>query len=264
MHNIPRNASEPTELKTLRQSGDADFGPLDAPLDAMFAGVCGYCERKPLWRSQQDGVGTNDTDLPDREGLLFTCDHLRPRRLLCNPNAPVGQCTANLPPHRSNCAIYDWHNLVYACQPCNAVKGGQWPTDGDKAHSYINPCEHSDNPSAPDRVFEYDLDSGRLTVRGNVSGVPRANAVQTIRDLALNDPRGRIETTDYSAGERRISLAELRLRWVSDLRKTLDIIVEVAPSTLTDVIRGFVSPDARFSSIARQFVEESRYRRYLT
>ncbi|MCE2499790.1 MAG: hypothetical protein J4G13_02880 [Dehalococcoidia bacterium] len=113
-------------------------------------------------------------------------------------------------------------------------------------------------------MFEYDLDSGRLTVRGDVSGVPRANAVQTIRDLALNDPRGRIEKTSYSAGERRISLAELRLRWVSDLRKTLDIIVEVAPSTLTDVARGFVSSDARFSSIARQFVEGSRYRHYLT
>ena len=70
-------------------------------------------------------------------------------------------------------------------------------------------------------------------------------------------------TTHYSASERRISLAELRRRWVADLKKTLDMLVEVAPSAIAVVVTGFTAPDARFSSIAKQFVEEAGYSRYL-
>ena len=245
MHSVSRPATEPSELVNLRDMGGEDFGSLGAPLDRVFNGVCGYCERKPLWRSRQDGIGAQDTDLPDREGLLFTCDHFRPRRLYPG-------------------LIYDWHNLVYACQPCNSVKGGQWPNESDEADSYINPCEDPSSPTAPDSVFSYDLNSGRITVGIGVAGVARVNAVQTIHDLALNDPRGRIETAEYSAEIRRISLADLRRRWIENLKRTLDTIAEVAPTALADVVKGFSAPDARFSSIARQFVEESAYRRYLS
>ena len=245
MHSVSRPVDEPAELAAIRESGNEIFGSLDAPLDFAFDGLCGYCERKPLWRSRLDGAGVDDTDLPDREGLLFTCDHFRPRRLFPK-------------------LIYEWNNLVYACQPCNSAKGGQWPSDADQADSYIHPCEDPDSPMAPDHVFEYDLDGGRLIAHRVADGTARANAVQTIRDLALNDPRGRIETAEYSAGERRISLADLRKRWVQNLRRTLDTLLEVAPHELGAVISGFVSPEARFSSIARQFVAESRYSRYLS
>ena len=263
MHSVVRPDAEPDELDALRKTGSEDFGTLGQPLDLMFNGVCAYCERKPLWRSRQDGVGTDDTDLPDREGLLFTCDHFRPRRLLCNPDSSVGQCSTGSVLHTHECTIYDWHNLVYACQPCNAVKGGQWPADDGKADAYINPCEDPSNLSAPNRVFRYDLDSGRLTVQLDTDGVVRANALRTILDLALNDPRERIETTHYSAQQRRISLADLRERWVRDLRRTLDTLAEVAPSALVVVVSGFVSPESRFSSICRQLIEETEYRRYL-
>ena len=263
MRSVTRPAVEPPELTALRRFGGENFGSLDMTLDEVFHGVCAYCERKPLWRSRQDGPGVDDSDLPDHEGLLFTCDHLAPRRVLCNSVGGVSQCTAAPPPHAQNCPIYDWHNLVYACQPCNTVKGGQWPSDEGEADSYINPCATLFDPAAPSRVFEYDLDSGRLVVRADATGVPKANAVQTIRDLALNDPRGRIETTHYSASERRISLAELRRRWVADLKKTLDMLVEVAPSAVAGVVTGFTSSDARFSSIAKQFVEETGYSKYL-
>ena len=263
MHSVSRPAAEPPELTTLRRSGGEDFGPLDAPLDEVFNGICAYCERKPLWRSRQDGAGALDTDLPDREGLLFTCDHLKPRRVLCNSHPSVGQCLSNAPPHAPDCTIYDWPNLVYACQSCNAVKGGQWPADADEADAYIDPGIQAGDLAAPHRVFQYDLDNGRVEVHVGTTGVARANAIRTIEDLALNDPRGRIETSNYSAEARRISLADLRQRWVRDLKRTLDFIVEVAPSTLADIVRESVAPDARFSSIARQFVAESMYRRYL-
>ena len=264
MHSVIRPDDKPPELEVLRQSGGEHFGSLDAPLDALFHGVCAYCERKPLWRSRQDGVGADDTDLPDREGLLFTCDHFKPRHLLCNSAPGLARCSVDPPPHACDCEIYNWHNLVYACQACNAVKGGQWPSAGDAADSYVNPCVAANSATTPASVFQYDLESGRLTVRAEVSGVARANATQTIRDLALNDPRERIETTNYSAAARRISLADLRQRWAADLKRTLDLLVEVAPAALVDVIRGFVAPESRFSSICRQLVEESPdYRRYL-
>lgn len=245
MRSVTRPDTEPAELASLRETGGDNFGSLDEPLDEAFNGVCAYCERKPLWRSNLDGVGVDDTDLPDRQGLLFTCDHFHPRHLFPD-------------------LIYDWRNLVYACQPCNAVKGGQWPTDAYEADSYINPCEDPNSPATPDRVFRYDLDSGRLAMSEGMDRTTRANAMQTIRDLALNDRRGRIETAQFSAEVRRVSLADLRQRWVRDLRRTLDILFEVEPSALADVIRGFVSPDARFSSIARQCVAESKFASYLS
>ena len=244
MHSVSRPVSEPVELAALRDSRGNNFGPLDAPLDRVFNGVCGYCERKPLWRSRLDGAGFDDTDLPDTEGLLFTCDHFRPRRLFPD-------------------LVYDWDNLVYACQPCNSAKGGQWPSDTDQADSYIHPCGDPNGPTAPDQVFEFDVDGGRIVAHRDAHGIARANALQTIHDLALNDPRGRIDTAEYSAGERRISLADLRKRWVQNLRRTLDTVLEVAPTELGAIVGGFVSPDARFSSIARQIVAESRYSRYL-
>ena len=244
MHSVSRPDAEPAELAFLRETDGEEFGSLGGALDQAFNGVCGYCERKPLWRSRIDGAGVDDTDLPDREGLLFTCDHFRPRRLYPE-------------------LIYDWNNLVYACQSCNSVKGGMWPSNEDDADSYIDPCVDPNSPSAPELVFKYDLDGGRLVVNEGAPREVRSHAAQTIRDLALNDPRGRIETPEYSAGVRRICLADLRRRWVQNMRRTLDTIREVAPSELGAVIRGFVSPDARFSSIARQFVAESAYRRYL-
>ena len=243
MHSVSRPAVEPPELVNLRDMGGEDFGSLDAPLDRVFDGVCGYCERKPLWRSGQDGVGTQDTDLPDREGLLFTCDHFRPRYLFPS-------------------LIYDWHNLVYACQPCNSVKGGQWPNEADEADSYINPCEDPVSPASPDSIFSYDLDSGRITVGIGITGVARANAVQTIRDLALNDPRGRIETTEYSAEIRRISLAEGRGQWVRRLAMVLDAF-RTDPDALKFIIGEFTDRSARFSSICAQYIRESEYRIYL-
>lgn len=243
MHSVTRATVEPPELVNLREMGGEDFGSLDAPLDRIFNGVCGYCERKPLWRSGQDEVGAQDTDLPDREGLLFTCDHFRPRRLFAG-------------------LIYDWHNLVYACQPCNSVKGGQWPSDADEADSYINPCEDFGSPASPDNVFSYDLDSGRITVGTGIAGVVRANAVQTIRDLALNDPRGRVETAEYSAEIRRISLADGRRQWVRRLAMVLAAF-GTDPDALRFIIGEFTDRSARFSSICAQFVRESEYRIYL-
>ena len=268
MHTVERPEIEPEELTQLRRQGGENFGVLNATLDQVFSGVCAYCERQPLWRATEDGLGIQDSDLPDVVGVLFTCDHFRPRRLLCNQDPTVGVCADNPPPHAPECPIYDWDNLVYACPPCNDAKGGQWPEpspiDNQGADSYINPCAEFSDSDVPRAVFTYDTGSGRIRVRDGVTGTARSNAIRTIEDLALNEPRETIETTQYRAGERRANLADLRRLRVEGLQALLDLSFAQAPFLIPAIIRGFIAPGARFSSIARQFVEESRYRRYLT
>lgn len=264
MHTVERPESEPQQLYDLRQQGGENFGILNPVLDQLFGGVCAYCERQPLWRAQGDGLGAQDTDLPDEPGVLFTCDHFQPRRLLCSQELSIGQCQENAPPHSPSCPIYDWHNLVYACQACNAVKGGQWPSEGDEANSYIDPCAERGSGNAPDSVFEYDLDNGEIKVRPGVTGIARANAEQTISDLALNYHRDYEQSLALAAETRKVDLAALRHQWVIALKQSLDRLALLMPDLLPALVAGVVSPSARFSSICRQVVEQSEYRRYLS
>lgn len=263
MHTVKRIEQEPPMLSDLRERGGENFGVLDSILDLVFGGVCVYCARLPLWRAQGDGLGAQDTDLPDETGLLFTCDHFRPRRLLCGVESDIGSCRDEVPPHAPDCSIYDWDNLVYACQPCNAVKGGLWPTRNDEADSYIDPCCAPENGDSPETVFEYDLDNGEIKVRHEVFGVTKANAEQTIADLALNYHRDHQESVALNAGIRRVDLAVLRHQWITALNQALDRLAPIMPNLLPALVAGMVSPNARFSSICRQTVEQSEYRRYL-
>ena len=264
MHTVPRPASEPVELAELRGSGVENFGSLNRPLDDIFGGVCAYCERLPLWRADQEGLGIEDTDLPDVPGQLFTCDHLKPRRLLCNNLDPnVGQCKPTTPPHTQDCTIYDWDNLVYGCQACNGVKGGQWP-DSHSADAYIHPCAELGSGIDPDSVFVYDLNTGEIAVSDAVAGPSRANALSTIADLSLNYARGPVESGDYSAKERIVSLAVLRKRWIENLQRLLDLSTATVPQLIPAIVAGYVSPNQRFSSICKQYIAESRFNAYLT
>ena len=252
MHTVNKPADAPPELVSLANGGGEDFGPLARPLDADFAGVCAYCERK---------VG--DDELPQTR--YHTCDHFKPRHLLCHHDPAVGQCCNGPPPHAPDCPIYDWDNLVYACRSCADAKGGQWPRPGASADGYINPAAAPDASDAPDVVFRYDTDRGVIAVRAGTTGVIGNNARRTIDDLALNTPRGpRHPGTRYAAQARRINLAELRSQWVKRLRETMDSIAAIEPGALRYVIDEHIHPGCRFSSICRQFVQDTaEYRQYL-
>ena len=270
MHAVSRPKTEPSELALLRSSGSEDFGPMDPPLDEIFGGVCVYCERTPLSRSPF-GVGYEDTDLPNTR--FFTCDHFRPRRLLCNSDPDVGRCCDTPPPHASDCPIYDWDNLAYACQSCADVKGGQWPSNQDG--SYVDPCAESGSGCGPNSVFTYEIEisedgevneseSGIVKVRDEITGVLRTNGHMTIVDLALNFPRGPIESENFRAGERKVSLAEMRGRWVRHLQGTIEAFSNDADQGLMQhIVREFVDPSCRFSSICRQYIATSKYNIYL-
>ena len=244
MHTVQRPKDEPSELVRLRQNGTEDFGSLNHSLDRVFSGVCAYCEREPLWRAPEDGLGVQDTDLTDEEGVLFTCDHFRPRHLFPG-------------------MIHDWNNLVYACQACNSVKGGQWPGDDDEAESYIDPCAELSSGVDPDSVFEYRLDTGEITVRVSVTDAAKANALKTIDDLALNRFTTPSEAILRDVKVRRVHLPTYRQQRATRVRDTLNNMAEIAPHLLPVVVSALVSPTARFSSICRQQVVEAGYERYL-
>ena len=252
MHTINRPVAAPEELINLANSGGEDFGPLARPLDEVFAGVCAYCER------------TTGDDDPDLNTRFFTCDHFEPRHLLCHHDPAVGQCVDRPPPHSADCPIYEWANLVYACQSCADAKGGQWPQTGDSADGYINPTDAPNAADVPERVFAYSINTGRIFVRDSVGGVERNNAQRTIDDLALNDPCGpRHQNTRYAAKGRRVGLAERRQTWVEGLRHILSNIPNSQQDALRFVINEHIHPSCRFSSICRQFIQESGYGQYL-
>ena len=251
MHTVSRPAEPPLELVNLARSGGEDFGPLARPLDSAFTGVCGYCERR---------TGDGDADLNTR---FFTCDHFVPRHLICHHE--IGQCADNPPPHASDCPIYDWDNLMYACRSCADAKGGQWPRPGESADSYIGPTSSPNATDAPEHVFAYDISSGRILVRDGISRSARNNAQRTIDDLALNDRCGpRHQNTRYASKGRRVDLAERRQTWVEGLRHTLNSISKSERDLLRYVVSEYIYPGQRFSSICRQYIQESEYREHFT
>lgn len=244
MHTVERPGNEPQELARLRQDRTDDFGSLNHSLDRVFGGVCAYCEREPLWRAPEDGLGAQDSDLTDEEGVLFTCDHFRPRHLFPD-------------------LIYDWNNLVYACQACNSVKGGQWPGDADEADSYIDPCAEPSSGVDPNSVFEYRLETGEIEARAGITGVIKANAQKTIDDLALNRFTTQREAILRDAKVRRVHLPTYRQQRAKRVEETLDNVAAITPHLLPVVVSSVVSPRARFASICRQQVEQAGYGRYL-
>ena len=244
MHTVERPEDEPPELTRLRQAQAEDFGSLNQSLDRVFSGVCAYCEREPLWRAPEDGLGAQDTDLTDEQGVLFTCDHFRPRHLFPD-------------------LVYDWNNLIYACQGCNGVKGGQWPGEADEADGYIDPCAEASSGVDPNSVFEYRLDTGEIKVRADVTGVAKANARQTIDDLALNRFTTPSEAIMRNAKVRRVHLPTYRQQRAKRVGDTLSNVAAITPHLLSVVVSALVSPTARFSSICRQQVAQAGYERYL-
>ena len=244
MHTVERSRNEPPELATLRQCRSEDFGPLARSLDRDFGGICAYCERAPLWKAPEDGLGAEDTDLTDEEGVLFTCDHFRPRHLFPD-------------------LVYDWNNLVYACQACNAVKGGQWPDDAHEANSYIDPSADPSSTVSPHSVFDYNMETGEIKVRADVGGTAKANAQKTIDDLALNHFTDQADAIMRNVKVRRVDLATYRQQRARRVQETLEIVAAIRRDLVPALVAGFVSPSARFSSICRQRVEETGYGGYL-
>ena len=252
MHRVQRWRNEPTDLVELRGSGSDDFGTMGNSLRTLFSGVCAYCERG-FWREQDRLIlGMVDADFPS----YFTCDHFEPRHRLCFPYNQVGQCADHPPPHARDCPIYDWDNLVYCCNACNLAKGGQWPQSGESADEYVDPCAEAGQDNDPERVFVFDVQTGRISVHHSIVGTPKNNAQRTIDDLALNLPRGpkQKQPSAYSCKERKENLSDIRRRYGLGLRYVLDNLDDDQAKNF--LIARLTGPDAHFSSFCKQLVNE--------
>ncbi|MCE2403758.1 MAG: TIGR02646 family protein [Dehalococcoidia bacterium] len=110
--------------------------------------ICWYCEQ---------GCDTH----VESGGRAPTVDHFRP--LSCFPEL-----------------AYEWSNWVFSCRRCNDNKANKWPDLG-----YVDPCA-DDVSDRPDRYFDYDVLTGDVEPRSELSPTAKRRAWDTIDDLGLN------------------------------------------------------------------------------
>ena len=146
-------------------------------LGRRSAGVCWYCERRCAPASAAE-------DLP-----VATIDHFKPLR-------------------RFPELAYEWSNWIFSCQRCNEYKQDKWPDAG-----YVDPAT-ADESDSPERYFDYELDSGHIIPRKDLSESARRRASDTINDLGLNKLDVWFRRLDWTrhivADLRRFPIAERR------------------------------------------------------
>ena len=137
---------DPSGSPTLPQPQDHQWSYYSETLGGKSNGNCWYCER------QCQAVG----------GWAPTVDHFRPRSLF---------------PELS----YSWPNWIFSCRRCNEEnKGDNWA-----GYGYVDPSA-IDAADRPDQYFEYDLDSGRIIPKNDISDTDQQRAWDTIDDLGLS------------------------------------------------------------------------------
>ncbi len=136
---------DPSGSPTLPQPQDHEWSYYSETLGENSIGNCWYCER------QCQAVG----------GWAPTVDHFRPRSLF---------------PELS----YSWPNWIFSCRRCNEEnKGDNWA-----GYGYVDPSA-IDAADRPDQYFEYDLESGRIIPKSDISDTDQQRAWDTIDDLGL-------------------------------------------------------------------------------
>ena len=148
-----------------------------ADLGLRSNGNCWYCERRCAPASAADSRAE-------------TVDHFKPL-------------------HRFPELAYEWSNWIFSCQRCNGEnKQDKWPAAG-----YVDPAA-ADELDYPERYFDYDLDSGHIVPRTDLSEKARQRALDTINDLGLNkqdvQQRRLAWTRRIVADLRRFPIAELQ------------------------------------------------------
>ena len=104
-----------------------------ADLGHLSNGNCWYCERRCALAP------------PAEAPLAATVDHFKPLR-------------------RFPELAYAWSNWIFSCQRCNGEnKQDKWPAAG-----YVDPAA-ADESDSPERYFDYDLDSGHIVPRTDLS-----------------------------------------------------------------------------------------------
>lgn len=77
--------------------------------------------------------------------------------------------------------VYKWTNWVFSCHDCNHKKSDNWPHYG-----YVHPCSTS-RARRPENYFDFDLTSGEIVTRDDLTDWRYKKAITMIIDLGLND-----------------------------------------------------------------------------
>jgi len=76
--------------------------------------------------------------------------------------------------------VYEWVNWVFSCHDCNQSKLNKW-----LSFSYVDPCTHLPK-ERPENFFDFDLDTGEILPKKNLSKVKKNQIWRMIVDLKLN------------------------------------------------------------------------------
>ena len=130
--------------------------------------------------------------------------------------------------------VYEWSNWVFACRSCNASKKDKWPSGG-----YVDPCASS-GEDHPETLFEFDLYTGQIVPRSDLSGELVSKARQTVKDIGLNQ---------LHHIRKRIARIEL-------LRLLLSILVDTPRPDVERYVERLTRRSSELSSVARHVLSE--------
>lgn len=123
--------------------------------------------------------------------------------------------------------VYEWSNWVFACNTCNSrFKKDKWPEQG-----FVDPCADSIS-ERPEQFFDFDLMTGQLVAKRELSRQQRRKAELTVEDLGLDDP---------AHLKKRLARVEL-IRMFSTY---------MSNPTIERYIRRLTQPDYELSSISK-------------
>ncbi len=168
---------------------DESAGCVNVPLDCSDANACtidscnestGACEYAPTPCADPDNDGLEDADDPcpsDPRNLCFgsvAVDAATGNDIRLNANVSAEECSGD----KTDCNGDLWHadyayNLAAKASSCNLNGGGEacvisGITDlfgcDDETTEDIFQCEHSDNASAPELIYDFDVPNGQYLV----------------------------------------------------------------------------------------------------
>ena len=134
--------------------------------------------------------------------------------------------------------VYEWSNWVFACHTCNSIyKRDKWPSGG-----YVDPCARSKS-ARPENFFDFNLHTGEIVTKPNLSPRRLRKAQQTIRDIGLND---------YDHLKKRLARVEL-------LRLLLDILANKSHPDVEQFIKQQADSHCELSTITRTILVKNGY-----
>ena len=133
--------------------------------------------------------------------------------------------------------VYAWSNWVFACNSCNDTKNDKWPPGG-----YVDPCACS-TQERPEHFFDFNLRTGMIVPKSDLTQEQRRKASQTIQGLDLNNP-GHIRN---------------RLGQIEFVRELLPYFDGTSDPDLEHLAMRLVQPHSARSSVTRAVLAESGY-----